>query len=803
MTIERIYSNGKLSVRSYHACKYNKIETILDLKEYYSIYKTFVKLKNCGEKSNLELIELCKAYSENLIGDKVITDENNLINKIQKLNRPQRQVINQFIKITTSNLKVRGRNAITSYIGKSLRLNDFLIKIFGEENFQVSKIKNIGERNILEIEIYIDKIKAYINEVSHIIDEKKLISLNNKFLIQDTFSIKEISDEVTQSQSIIKLCDFLILKNAFFKTDYTTIFKNTIDVYISDCKTLDETAEITNLTRERVRQIRQRCFEEVKDKVLLLENFEDDFYQNYDIDITENFIILTDEKVNEINFLYDTKFSKNFINYIFSIYLSKHYSIIGNLEDVLIPRQLNPKNRHKWKNIYLAKKQIQEELDFNKLFEDISLRQRERKNATYKFNFKSYLSQFLLTEKYTLLEEIKDDCERIINEEFDLFLDLDDNIVFKRNTLKTAAEYAYDALIELGEPSKVEDIYNKITQLFPGFKTDSKKVRASMKRKAGFVPIGRKSVYGLKKWENELVNFKGGTIRSIVKEYLDNLSTPIHISKITQYVLQYRPKTNEYSIIQNLKLDESKMFKFFENGVIGISGKKYESTFITLNSKPKPEKRTWEESYEVLSDFILENDRLPFSSNCPESEKILSRWLTVQKGKIKKGELNNTKVKLINEKLEKFPNRVIRNHSKNSHDIQDLLKFIEINKRLPKPTIQEEQRLYHFFYRKRKLLEKNKLPNKEFDIINKILNEHSLKLRCKNSLSNRYEKLLVFVKENKRLPSATYTNEQNLYHFFYKQRKLYENDELNDELTKLFLSIAKEIQNIKYENTRN
>jgi len=32
MTIDKIYSNGNLSVRSYHACKYNTIETIEDLK---------------------------------------------------------------------------------------------------------------------------------------------------------------------------------------------------------------------------------------------------------------------------------------------------------------------------------------------------------------------------------------------------------------------------------------------------------------------------------------------------------------------------------------------------------------------------------------------------------------------------------------------------------------------------------------------------------------------------------------------------------------------------------------------------
>jgi hypothetical protein len=63
--------------------------------------------------------------------------------------------------------------------------------------------------------------------------------------------------------------------------------------------------------------------------------------------------------------------------------------------------------------------------------------------------------------------------------------------------------------------------------------------------------------------------------------------------------------------------------------------------------------------------------------------------------------------------------------------------------------------------------------------------------------------LLDFVRKNKRLPSAKYKEEQSLYQFFYIQRKLFEKDELDNTMKEKFLLIAKEIQNIKYENTRN
>ena len=804
LTLHNLYQKGKLSVLSYNICKYSKIETIEELEKHYKKHTTFINLYQCGEKSNIELINLCNNIEILYPEESIEKSTDTLFRKVKSLNRLQRQVINRFIINNTANLKVRSRNAITLYVKEPLKLINFIEKIFEKDNFQVSLIKNVGKASIPELKNYLNDIKNFIFEVIEITEEKELIKLNNSYLIQNTFSINSIPNDILQSKSIIKLCDFLINKNAFFKENYNEIFKKSLNLYnLNKNNTLDNIAKELNITRERVRQVRNKCYEEIGAKLSFLKNFEDDLYQNYEIDIDENFIIIKDEMIDEINYIYDTKFSRNFLIYIFSIYLSDNFKIIGNIEDVLIPKQFNARNRHNWKNIYLVKKSVQEKIDLNKLCEDISVRLQEKIIETYSFNFKSYLSRFLIDDDFKILEIIKDDCETIVFEEFSLILDLDENIFFKRNTVKTASEYTFEALETLGKPSKVDEIYLKITELFPGFKTDVNKVRASLKRKDGFLPIGRKSVFGLKKWENELDNFKGGTIRSIVKEYLDNIDEPKHINDITKYVLQYRPKTNEYSILQNLKLDESKMFKFFKNSHIGVSGKTYDQSYIIINQKTIPKKRTWEESYRFLEGFIRINSRLPLSSNCPDSEEIIYRWFNVQKSKINKNKLSLDKVQLINHILNQFPNRITRQRSKENFNLDILLEFIQVNKRLPKPNLKKEQKLYNFFYRKRRLYNNKELPIEEHNIITNILRQYSNQIRSKSSLPNRYEILLEFVKENKRLPSATYEEEQNLYQFFYKQRKLYEKNELNNELTTLFISIAKEIQNIKYENTRN
>ena len=77
-----------------------------------------------------------------------------------------------------------------------------------------------------------------------------------------------------------------------------------------------------------------------------------------------------------------------------------------------------------------------------------------------------------------------------------------------------------------------------------------------MKRKNGFVPVGRKSVFGLKKWESELDNFKGGTIKDVIIDFLQNKTEPIHINSILEYLDKFRENKDARSVLSNIKLDE-------------------------------------------------------------------------------------------------------------------------------------------------------------------------------------------------------------------------------------------------------
>lgn len=738
MTIDEIYKKEEISVRSYHVCKYNELHSVSDLKKYYYKNKSFEKLRNCGRKSNEELIDICNKYQgEYLEKQEVeIKNENPLKNIILNLTRVQREVVNSFIFVNTNSLTVRSKNAISLHLKNNLKVKNFAEKILLAENFDVKNIKNIGAKCVPELEVYISIIKDFIFEVSQTKDEKYLIALKNKFLIHRTFSIPLVPAEILESESIFSLTNFLLDQNAFFDKNQTFIAKKAFKLYHNqDEITLDDISNYVDLSRERVRQIRKICLDELFDKLVFIQNFNDDLFQKYGLDIASNYLEIDKDVIEKINTSNNTHLSREFITYILSAYLDNQFSLIGNYEDVLQPSYFNSRNRHNWNSFHLIKKEIVLEFDFNAFTDDIDNRVNDRIVESYSFNFKSYLSKFLNNNNnIDVLDLLFPICEKIVNDEFQLYLDLDENLNFKRNTSRQAHEYAYEALEQLGKPSKVKEIFDKVIELHSNYETEEAKIRVAMKRRNGFVPIGRKSVFGLKKWENELENFKGGTIRDIVEEFLMQFSEPKHISDITEHVLKYRPKSNQYSILQNLKLDESGSYVFFKGSHIGLTSKKYESDLKKLSEVKKTDKKTWEERFEILQNFISIEKRLPFSNGVPEKEIKLYRWLNVQKVKQGKGKIDKNKEEKLNSLLERFP---------------------------------------------------------------------SINGRRRLNSNEKYEELISFVSNNHRLPSANKNGEENLYQFFYKQRKLFDENELDSKEEIKFIEVAKLLQNIKYENKRN
>ena len=60
--IEHLKSTENVNPRSLNICIENKMQNLQSIVIYFWAYDDFLKLKNCGQKLNLELIELCRKY---------------------------------------------------------------------------------------------------------------------------------------------------------------------------------------------------------------------------------------------------------------------------------------------------------------------------------------------------------------------------------------------------------------------------------------------------------------------------------------------------------------------------------------------------------------------------------------------------------------------------------------------------------------------------------------------------------------------------------------------------------------------
>jgi hypothetical protein len=713
MSLKELYDQNLMSERAHNVTKANKLFTVSDLHQYFYKNKTFTDLQTCGNKLSKELIDILGNYGGSL-REIDLVDRDPIENIILNLTRTQREVINSYILVNTNKLNVRSKNAISGILDGNFKVNNFSKNIFLSFTFDVKNLPNVGAKSIPELQIYISLTYDFVLEVSKLVDEKDLKVLNNQLLLEHTFPTLQVPAEVLGSQSIFSIINFLLDHDALFDKTQTTIVKNVFNLYRNQ-KPLpfEEVAVKVNLTRERVRQIKVACLDQFFGQLTVIQSFNDDLYQNYFIDINSNLIEVDSDTVDIINNTSKTIFTKEFIIYTLYVYLSDSFSLIGNIEDVLQPKGFNARKRHNWNNFYLVKKKIAAEIDFEALVNDIDDRIHERIDESYSFNFRSYLSKFLLKNNIEILDLVFPIAENVVYDEFELHLNVDDDITFERSTKKQVHEYAFEALEELGNPSKIDLILEKVLSLHPNYNTDAASLRAAMARKNGFVPIGRKSVFGLKKWENELANFKGGTIRTITEEFLLSFDEPQHKNAIEDYVKQFRPKTNANSIYNNLYVDESNTFLFYEKCYIGLKSKKYSEHFKLLSKTRAPTKHTWEESLEVLQKFMKAENRLPYSSGCPESEEKLYRWFNIQKQKSYKGKLEIERCKFILEIDEKYSHAGGKRKSKSVDSYEELISFVKTNSRLPSANKSGERNLYKFFYKQRKLFDKNKLQAKE------------------------------------------------------------------------------------------
>lgn len=725
ISLEELAKLEGLNVRNQNICKYNRLLDLNSILEHYLKYGTFLNIRNCGKDSDSNLRDICSKYRDLLKSDNDINNisieqiynnkqHNPLIKTIDSLSARQKQIINYFIEIKLKILSVRGSNAIKSQLKGDYTLNGFRSVLLMSES-QLMKIQFVGITTINEIVSFVNEVNEYIELVSTFENESEIsfevfkTYLYNKFSIENS-KFEEIATDYDFSNGlpIFKTINILLNDCCLFEERETEIFKLSFGYY-NDIKsfTLYEIGEKLNITRERTRQLKVSIYKNINTIFEFIKELGFNEINLYGIDNNSDYIAIDKELETKINKNEHTNFNSLFITKILSIVLINKYTLIGDERGIIFDRMR--RNLHNWSHTYLVSNKYCHKLDFVQFIENVNNRLLKKTDEDYFFHFQTYLLEFQIEDCRNEIDNISQIGEYILFQECGLIVNIEDNIVFKRNTHKPLIGHIYEIFKDRTEPLTVYEIFDVLEQKHPEIATSPDSIRACMGKASDIISFGKSSTYGLKIWEDEQ-SIKGGTIRDIVEKFLENQDTPIHIDKVTEYVNQFR-NTNSKSIYTNLKLHEDKKFSFFRGLLVGLTVRKYNDQNLVITKDIQKDRKTFEENFFSLILFTEKNGRLP-SSNGYESEVKLYRFMNVQLNRaIKQPDMKDNSSKVL-ELVSKhsYVKRSRQSPLKIDEGYAELEKFISLYRRLPISRINDEKLLYNFYLRQRKLYTEQNLP---------------------------------------------------------------------------------------------
>ena len=634
ISLENLIKLEKLSFKTITFCLECGFITLNCINQYINDFGSFIYLTKIDKETEKKLLQIYKKSNNFQI--KNLKESSRNKNPLDNLNKLKLDILKNYFDYSYSKLSIRAQNGLNSLVAH----NDVItiIKIITESNFEFDKIKNIDEKPINELKNwklllinYLAKIYLTSNNALKIEYFKRLLKnifpelpfyffdkLDLYFAENSKFHLFKLLSSILNSGKALDSKKALIFSNTFVNINK---FNNSV------------IANKLNLSRERIRQLKSTLENELILKLEFLKRLYHLNYFNYNFELNKDLIVLDADINANINTKEDVNFNLDFITLIYNIFLNETHNLLW--------LKLNGEKQLIFNKKYFIQKKYYKYFKFQDFFSKIFLLSTKKNNQTYSIRIIDIVNEFLNTSDENILEEIDYICSIIIKHEFKIKIN-HGRILIKRNTKKELYEYIYEILDERGKMKKIEEIYLEIKKKVPELNFSLESVRSILQRdKERFVYFGRASTYGLKKWEDELDNFKGGTIRKIAIEYLNAYSSPKHISEISNYILKYRSNSSEYSIVQNLKLEENGTFIFFTNGHIGLSNKIYENNYTKITDVPAIEKKEWKDRFVDLEVFYKKHKKLPSSNSGNDVEVKLYRWLSIQKKKLKNGSLND------------------------------------------------------------------------------------------------------------------------------------------------------------------
>ena len=479
-------------------------------------------------------------------------------------------VWDNILQNSLSNYSVRFQNIIkklaTEYKDPFLfyaKLNEVL-----EKNVN---LPNAGKSTLKELE----RFRNYLSENGFQFGEKDhkyfdfVEIFQNRYKLPESIS-RKTSKRIENGESFIfKLLDDIFKYSAHYKETQ----RGTLNIFTSIANDgrempLTEAADLLNVTRERIRQLKLK----IDDEILNLgKGFMSIFgstklVDQYPFLFKPTYIAIDSKLSSEINTTEDVKFS------------IRTFALL--LKGLKFPER--EMVRFKTNTIYIIPASWIKLFSFNKLNERV-------RNVTmlniWEWQDKSLVQLFgdlFLGKSPDREDEILNFVKHILSVEYEFSISPPGQKTDIRPRNLSLFEKIYLAIIHFNRPVNIREIIEFIEREYPGTRFTRGSIHTALIRSRLIMTFGKTGRYALKKWEDEREDIKSGSIADLVFEYLESISKPSHIYDIHFHIAQYR-KTSKQSILSIMSLDTNHRFELFGNGYYGIAGKNYDTEDLASN----------------------------------------------------------------------------------------------------------------------------------------------------------------------------------------------------------------------------
>jgi hypothetical protein len=116
----------------------------------------FLRIRNCGLRSNIELVNVCNKYNKYFFKPQVEstpeTQNNPVLDKVNLFSIKQKSIVNNLIEIQIRNLTNRSRAGLMHYLNSDITLKNFALIIY-DPYYKIQNIKNVGVLSEIEINL--------------------------------------------------------------------------------------------------------------------------------------------------------------------------------------------------------------------------------------------------------------------------------------------------------------------------------------------------------------------------------------------------------------------------------------------------------------------------------------------------------------------------------------------------------------------------------------------------------------------------------------------------------------------------